>query len=630
MNRRPAGWPSPVMWATLSAGVVSLLLTVGMVWLDYERNWSFLEKFYLPMYVATLKADMNPLPHSPAGKYRLIEALDNKNKRSIALPGEVEPQAGPDGKTVGYALTEQGKQRGLVRLVWREDNFEHKYLRGFLGSTIYQNKGVWGYLSRSVYYGAALFVLFLFVTVPKDRKRTRVLREGKQLQGPERVSVEEFNTRNKSDGIGFWVEPRNLLEKILRRFGRRRVSVHIPRKQEAHHIMIMGDTGAGKSSRIRELLLEIEGRGESAIVHDSQLEYTPLFYKPERGDIILNPLEARMPYWSPCDEVEHEAEAATIAASLFPDSDRTGNDFFVKGPRRIFARLLTLKLQPEELVRVMGDEKELDQIAKGTDLESLLYHGAGPQRGGVMGELSMVVDGLKLLPRREETRATWTAREWAKQPKGWLFLTSTPETREAILPLTSLWLDMLVLRLMNRSEEERPVWFVLDELDTLKKLPQLHSLVTQTRKSGTRAVLGFQGRSQIEARYGQIAESLLSQPATKIFLRTGEPNAARWVSSNIGDVEKQWLKVSYTEGQGPQQRRSKTYHVDQPPARPLVIASTIQGLTDQHGYMKHGNLLVEVTFPYVELAKKQAGFLLRKKAAPAAELVPSPVRPQFD
>jgi hypothetical protein len=51
-----------------------------------------------------------------------------------------------------------------------------------------------------------------------------------------------------------------------------------------------------------------------------------------------------MPYWSPADEVDHEAEAATIAASLFLDPARASNDLFVKGPRRIFARLLQLKL----------------------------------------------------------------------------------------------------------------------------------------------------------------------------------------------------------------------------------------------------------------------------------------------
>lgn len=607
----------------------SVAFMVFGVWLDYARDWTFLEKFYLKMYAKTWLADVNPIPHKADSRYQLLEAVPQKDKQRLALPGEVEPRITEDGKLV-YVLTEQGRQEGLVRLVWHDGYFNNKKLHAFLGHWIYQDKGVWSYISSSVYYGAALFAILLTVTVPKDRKGTRVLREGKRLQGPELVTVEEFNRRNQSDGIGFWVEPRNLWERMRKM----RVSVHIPKSMEAHHIMILGDTGAGKSSRIREMLIDIAGRQEGAIVHDPALEYTPEFYRPERGDVILNPLDQRMPYWSPCDEVEHEAEAATIAASLFPDPARAGNDFFVKGPRRIFAQLLRLKLPPDELVRVMGDERELDRITKGTDLESLLYHGAGPQRGGVMGELNMVVDGLKLLPRREESSAVWTATEWAKRRKGWVFVTSTPETREALLPLISLWLDTLALRLMSRSQPgARPVWFVLDELDTLKRLPQLHDAITQTRKSGNPVVLGFQGRSQVEARYGDVAETMLSQPATKIFLRTGEPRAAKWVSEYIGDVEKEFLRVSYSEAQSPNQRRSKTWHTETPPARPLVIASTIQGLTDQHGYLKHGNLLVKVKFPYIAQPKRQPGFLLRKvkpSAAAAAAVAVATAKEHFE
>jgi type IV secretory pathway TraG/TraD family ATPase VirD4 len=589
------------------------------VWLDYQWNVSFLEKFYLRTYAKTWLADLNPLPHKADSRYQLLEAVPKKGKQQLALPGEVEPGTDQNGKPL-YVLTDQGRQDGLVRLVWHDAYFDNKKLHAFLGHWIYQDKGVWGYIAHDVYYSTAIFAILLIVTVPTDRKRTRVLREGRRLQGPELVTVEEFNRTNQSNGIGFWVEPRSLWERLRKK----RVSVHIPRSMEAHHIMIMGDTGAGKSSRIREMLIDIAGREEGAIVHDPALEYTPEFYRPERGDIILNPLDRRMPYWSPCDEIEHEAEAATIAASLFPDPARASNDFFVKGPRRIFAQLLRLKLPPHELVRVMGDERELDRITKGTDLESLLYHGAGPQRGGVMGELNMAVDGLKLLPRREESSTVWTATEWAKRRKGWVFVTSTPETREALLPLISLWLDTLALRLMSRSQPgARPTWFVLDELDTLKKLPQLHDAITQTRKTGNPVVLGFQGRSQMEARYGELAETMLSQPATKIFLRTGEPRAAKWVSEYIGDVEREFLRVSYSEAQSPNERRSKTWHTETPPARPLVIASTIQGLPDQHGYLKHGNLLVKVKFPYIAQPKRQPGFLLRKAKPAAAAAVAS-------
>jgi type IV secretion system coupling TraD/TrwB family protein len=95
----------------------------------------------------------------------------------------------------------------------------------------------------------------------------------------------------------------------------------------------MGDTGAGKSVLQRQVLLQIAERKETAIVYDPALEYTPQFYQPSRGDLILNPLDLRCPYWSPSEEVTHEAESLTLATSLFPDKPRE-NTFFVEGPRK--------------------------------------------------------------------------------------------------------------------------------------------------------------------------------------------------------------------------------------------------------------------------------------------------------
>ena len=117
------------------------------------------------------------------------------------------------------------------------------------------------------------------------------------------------------------------------------------------------------------------------------------------------------------------------------------------------------------------------------------------------------------------------------------------------MPLTSLWLDTLVLRLMNQGQPRpRPTWFVLDELASLQRLPQLHTAITENRKSNNPVVLGFQGRSQLETRYGHDAEAMLSQPATKIFLRTSEPRAAKWIADTIGDVEIERLRESRSSG----------------------------------------------------------------------------------
>ena len=97
----------------------------------------------------------------------------------------------------------------------------------------------------------------------------------------------------------------------------------------------MGDSGKGKSALIRQILLQIEERGETAIVYDpaTPADYVPYFLTPSRGDLILNPLDERMPYWTPGDELRQGADALTLAASLFPDRHNE-NSFFRGGPAK--------------------------------------------------------------------------------------------------------------------------------------------------------------------------------------------------------------------------------------------------------------------------------------------------------
>jgi type IV secretory pathway TraG/TraD family ATPase VirD4 len=426
------------------------------------------------------------------------------------------------------------------------------------------------------------------------------------------VTVQEFNRRSGGDGIGF-----------LTTEGRE--SLSIPRSLESSHMMMMGDTGAGKSVLQRRLLAQIAERGETAIVYDPALEHTLQFFNPARGDLILNPLDVRCPYWSPSDEVMHEAEALTLATSLFPDKPHE-NTFFVEGPRKIFAHLLTLKPTPQELVRWMSHEEELDRLLKGTELTAFIYRGAGPQRGGVLGALNMVADSLKLLPKEGETKQRWTTEEWARQSTGWLFLTSTPRFRERLLPLMSLWLDTLVLRLMNQGDPAmRHAWFVLDELASLQRLPQLHTALTENRKSGNPVVIGFQGRSQLEVRYGHEAESMLSQPATKIFLHTSEPRAAKWISDTIGEVEIERLKE--TVNTHPLNiTKSRSYHNERR-TEPLVLPSEISGLQRLHALLKVDNLVVPFSFPYLAPVKTEPGFIPREMTPRVVEIGKRPPQP---
>jgi hypothetical protein len=110
----------------------------------------------------------------------------------------------------------------------------------------------------------------------------------------------------------------------------------------------------------------------------------------------------------------------------------------------------------------------------------------------------------------------------------------------------------------------------------------------------------------MEARYGEDAEAMLSQPATKIFLRTSEPRAAKWVSEAIGEVEIERLRETHYDGS----RQGKNFALDRQ-VEPLVLPSEISGLPDLRAFLKYGNHVARFSFPFVEIAEKHPAFIER-------------------
>ncbi|MDQ2843573.1 MAG: type IV secretion system DNA-binding domain-containing protein [Acidobacteriota bacterium] len=574
----------------------------------------------------------------------MLDVIDRKGQRP-AMNFEVDALevTGPEGKPkTSYTLSAQALAGGDKRLVWNRIRADNGKLHQFLRHWIYEDHSLWDLAKRACWWGLGVLLAGLPAAIPLERKRSLLLRQGRRERGPEMVTREKFNRERKEEGIGFVTnEEQSLRERLFVRY-RYAPMVMIPKRDVSNHFLLLGDSGTGKSALIRQMLTQIRDSGETAIVYDPALEYTPQFYAPERGDIILNPLDERTPYWSLGDEVRHHAEAMTLAASLFPERGEE-NRFFVDSPRKIFAHLLTHRPTPQELTRWMCQPEEIDKRVAGTELASLIDARAPAQRSGVIGSLSLVADAFRLLPEEKQGRMKWSAAEWSKERKGWLFLTSRPEMRERLRPLISLWLDLLVLRLMNQAGDRQgsPVWFVLDELASLQKLPQLHTALTENRKSNNPVVLGLQGRSQLEVRYGHEAEAMLSQPATKIFLKTSEPRATKWISDTIGEVKIKILRESRTTGLN--NKASKSYALETK-VEPLIMASEIADLAKLTGYLKSGNHVVPMSFPYIELPKRQPGFIERELAGlyaplpvaqaaaagdvggPARRLTPKPVR----
>ena len=459
--------------------------------------------------------------------------------------------------------------------------------------------------------GGMVFLLLYVAMRPKSGVQSRhEERHGRRTKGPELMSASGWAWGGKADGIRL---------RTAGRFGLPGPSFRIPRKLEASHILLMGDTGAGKSNAIRQILRQVEQRGESAIVYDPAGEFAQEFYRPERGDYLLNPLDARCPFWNLDAELSGRGVEDAIAAAMLPEKPHE-NAFFTDAPRRVLAALLRRGASVGSLLKWMAHPAEIEQRLAGTPHAAYLDRKAGPQRAGILSSLNLIADSLDLLPETAEGRAWFTTEKWKWERTRWVFLTSQPALRERILPLHAAWLDLLILRMMEPcANPAKPVWFVLDELASLNRLPQLHTAVPENRKYGNPVVLGFQGRSQIEKRYGQDAEAMLSQPATKIFFKTSEPRAAKWISETLGEIEVERLK----ESRSPGPLRSKRNYAMEITTKPLVMASEIAGLAPLTGYVKQENRVVPVKFAYVPKRSLQPQFLERRMTVPESRVVQS-------
>jgi len=589
-------WPRhlPVYTYRLAFTVIALTFAAGCIRIHFATP---LQWYYLPVYERTTA--IGAFMSSHRSDYQMLFVSGRKASPQPATNGDVmlgrTPE--PDGESIPLMLSPAAQRKGYA-LLFRgpKRSYVDVRLGDFLKAVIYHGTSLFGFFQPPLLGGAALFLILLPVTTIKDVQRQKQLRYGRRLKGPELLTPRQFKKTVRGDGIGFKTDGM-------------RTMLRIPARAEAQHMQIIGDTGAGKSALMFQVLRQVRSRGDSAIVYDPAREFVRRFYDPERGDIILNPLDKRCPYWGPAEELRSRSEAKALAASLFqPPQDKKG-EFFIESPQKIFAYLMAYGPTPEQLIEWMSDPQEIDLRLKGTEHAHLIDPRAHQQRAGVLASLGLVADSLRLLPKQDAANGKWTATEWAEKRRGWIFLTSLPAEREALRPLQSLWIDWLVLRLLNEpTAAQNRVWFIIDELATLQKLPQLHTAITEARKSRNPVVLGFQGKAQLEHLYGHLAEVMLSQPATSIWLTTKEPKAGQWVSEFIGKVEVERLRETHFDGT----RSGRNFALDRQ-VEPLVLESEISGLADLHAYMKYQNYVTRFSFPYFDMPLVADGFELRER-----------------
>jgi type IV secretory pathway TraG/TraD family ATPase VirD4 len=377
--------------------------------------------------------------------------------------------------------------------------------------------------------------------------------------------------------------------------------VAIPPADECKHFKLIGTTGTGKTTAIRELLGSAIARGDRAVFADPDAGYLGHFYNRYRGDIVLNPFEPHTAKWDLFAEIETSFDVDQLANGLIPNCDDASAREW-RGYARTFLAAIIRRCRfsgcadAGDLWRLLmvASADELRPFVAGTPAQPFLE----PDNARMFGSIRSVAgSAMAAYEYVQNQRATlFSVRAWVKHRThaGLLFIPYRAGQISALRSMIATWMHLAIFEAMSQPEgRDQRLWFVFDELDALGAVDGLKDALTRLRKFGGRCVLGFQSASQVSSTYGGDAQALVENCGNSLIFRCSASEnggTSQFASRLIG--EREVLRRQISRGKDREAafssrgaRRSRNF-TDHHVTETAVLASELEQLPDLRGYLK--------------------------------------------
>ena len=348
-------------------------------------------------------------------------------------------------------------------------------------------------IKTEMFASAGLIALFLVVFWYRGARLGRQ----KRIRGAEMVTAAELRRRLQSPHL-------RLLARLP---GGKRLrpysiaGIPYPERTETQHTIVSGTTGSGKTVLISDLVSQIRARGERCVIYDKMGSYTRAFFDPGR-DVLMNPLDARAPRWSPFLEARNPRDFGHDGRCSHPAAEGHGGPVLGNGgaPALLQRRGACSGSRGVTDNRVLVDHllktelTALAQAMEGTVAQSIVDPENPKTALSVRAMLTANLSALEFLP---DEGKPFSIREWISDEErgGFLFLTSRGDQHASLRGLISTWLEIAVNAMLTLAQDDgRRIWVILDELPTLHQVPSLQPGLAESRQFGGCFVLGVPGR----------------------------------------------------------------------------------------------------------------------------------------
>ena len=390
--------------------------------------------------------------------------------------------------------------------------------------------------------------------------------------------------------------------------------VTISQRQECNHFMVVGGTGAGKTTIIWPIMQEAIARGDKVLLFDSKGDYTQRVCEPFT---LLSPTDARSSRWTIGRDIRTKLEAMALAGTLIQEQPggSKADPMWVQGSRALLTGLIT-DLQTRfgekwdfshlayESAATLADYERLKAvIAREAPICLALLGGedaVAPSRT-TMGFLMQIISSLTnvihigVAAHDHKANPGWSVRGWlaGKTPNVVVIGFRGEQSEHLSQVFASSIIERIVRQISGFSDsapERRRIWLCVDETPVAGYVPSLTVALTTLRSKGTRIVTGFQTQAGVREKYSKdTAQIWEGQCDVKIVGKLTATADQEWASQLLGEREIE--RYSHTTSQQSHsdqggQHSAAWQRVREPVLLPASFGQELGMQKDRRGHLK--------------------------------------------
>lgn len=468
-------------------------------------------------------------------------------------------------RTLGLAIGGTLYFTGLARILLDlPGDFHNEWLGVQDFETLHNLGQLLPFLALGSFLGLVLAVRFFHRSHKNQTDPIKHLAGPKILEGPSGAQVLQKQIAENFDVDGIFIHP----------------NLQISLRLEIQHFMLVGATGAGKTTEIFQLVDQLIARKDKMLLHDVKSDFTQKLMKR----LILAPWDRRSLRWLIGMDITTEALAQAFAECFIIANPRSPDPVWDNAARAL------LRAEIHKLQAHMPGKWTFRDLGKGL-LDDLLVGVDDPQENMAAlqkfirtyyaeawqivrdatsratssvlftqsGQLSPLIDICRL---DAELARFGKKGFWLDQDKGGFLsdavscppvvLKKCPDSTRWSATFISAFVNVAALKINGLGDaypEKRRLWFILDEVPQLGKIPEITQFLETARSKGIRVLLGLQNPEQIDKVYGKEDRATWeNNTAIKIWFQDVGKDAKKWASESVGTHTVQIYHLQRTAG----------------------------------------------------------------------------------